>query len=321
MADAPLLMGIDVGTTAVKVVVYDIGGAERHRYARAYPTARSGGFVEQDPADWIACLDAAFAEIEAAGLAPAIAAIGVTSQVNTHVFCASDGSTAAPRDHLGGYAVRGRGRNGPRCAGSRPKRNVTEWWGAPMGVDASHMAARMAWMAQAKPDIWAADRAAFSLPKDWVIGQLTGAYRLGSCQPDRRRRARMARFIDALFEQDRGRRAARLPELREPASGSRATRHVCPGRIDRFPSRHGADGCLGLDVRGWRAFRTATAMYLSGHQRDPGHHLGHTMHARSKGALVFPPHFGLTLHAAPTQSGGASLAWFCRTFDVTPEVR
>jgi sugar (pentulose or hexulose) kinase len=35
MADAPLLMGIDVGTTAVKVVVYDIGGAERHRFARA----------------------------------------------------------------------------------------------------------------------------------------------------------------------------------------------------------------------------------------------------------------------------------------------
>jgi xylulokinase len=29
---------------------------------------------------------------------------------------------------------------------------------------------------------------------------------------------------------------------------------------------------------------------------------------------------GLTLHAAPTQSGGASLAWLCRMFDTTPEV-
>jgi hypothetical protein len=115
MADAPLLMGIDVGTTAVKVVVYDIGGAERHRYARAYPTARSGGFVEQDPADWMACLDAAFAEIEAAGLAPAIAAIGVTSQVNTHVFCAAGRQPGASRDHLGRHA-RGRCRDGPRRA-------------------------------------------------------------------------------------------------------------------------------------------------------------------------------------------------------------
>jgi sugar (pentulose or hexulose) kinase len=119
MADAPLLMGIDVGTTAVKVVVYDIGGAERHRYARAYPTARSGGFVEQDPADWMACLDAAFAEIEAAGLAPAIAAIGVTSQVNTHVFCAPDGSPVHPAitwaDTRAGVPRR------PSMRGSRPR--------------------------------------------------------------------------------------------------------------------------------------------------------------------------------------------------------
>jgi xylulokinase len=28
---------------------------------------------------------------------------------------------------------------------------------------------------------------------------------------------------------------------------------------------------------------------------------------------------GLTLHAAPTQSGGASLAWLCRLFDTDPE--
>ena len=96
MGNAPLLMGIDVGTTAVKVVVYDIGGRERHRYAESYPTTRNGAFCEQDPADWMVCLSEAFDEIARAGLAPAIEAIGVTSQVNTHVFCAADGTPVHP---------------------------------------------------------------------------------------------------------------------------------------------------------------------------------------------------------------------------------
>ena len=58
-------------------------------------------------------------------------------------------------------------------------------------------------------------------------------------------------------------------------------------------------------------------MHLSGPSESPGV-LSAPIHP-AKGALVFPPHMGLTLHAAPTQSGGASLAWICRAFDVTPD--
>jgi xylulokinase len=50
-------------------------------------------------------------------------------------------------------------------------------------------------------------------------------------------------------------------------------------------------------------------MYLSGTSEIPGV-ISSDVHP-AEGALVFPPHMGLTLHAAPTQSGGASLAWLC----------
>jgi xylulokinase len=308
MADAPLLMGIDVGTTAVKVVVYDIGGVERHRFARGYPTARNAGFVEQDPADWMACLDDAFAEIDAAGLTPAIGAIGVTSQVNTHVFCAADGTVLHP-------AITWADTRAGVVAASLDA-GITEaerkaWWGAPMGVDASHMAARMAWMAEAKPDVWAAT-AQVLLPKDWVIGQLTGAHvsdpvsQIGAV-------GRGGTFLADLFARIDG-GAARLPELRDPVSvagqttlpGAHRPVPVATGLMDAWASMFG----VGVKAEG-------DAMYLSGTSEIPG--VISSAINPAEGALVFPPHMGLTLHAAPTQAGGASLAWLCAMFDTTPE--
>ena len=309
MGDTVLLMGIDVGTTAVKVVVYDIAGREMHRFARTYPTVRNGAFVEQDPAEWMACLNAAFTEIAAAGLAPAIGAIGVTSQVNTHVFCATDGSPVHPAitwaDTRAGVVA-----SALDAGISAAERQA--WWGAAMGVDASHMAARMAWMSEAKPELWAAT-AQVLLPKDWVIGQLTGTYvsdpvsQIGAV-------GQGGSFIGDLFARIDG-GPARLPELRDPVSvAGRATLPgadrpipVATGLMDAWASMFG----VGVKAEG-------DAMYLSGTSEIPGVISGTVNPA--DGALAFPPHMGLTLHAAPTQSGGASLAWLCGLFDTTPDV-
>lgn len=307
MADT-LLLGIDVGTTAVKVVVYDIEGREKHRYARAYPTVRNGAFVEQDPADWMGCVTEALAGIEAAGLSPAIAAAGVTSQVNTHVFCAADGRPVHPAITWADT------RSGALASGLDA--GITEaerqaWWGAAMGVDASHMAARMAWMAEAKPDRWEAT-AQVLLPKDWVIGQLTGAFvsdpvsQIGAI-------GKGGTFIGDLFARIEG-AAGRLPELRDPLSvaghatlpGAGRAIPVATGLMDAWASMFG----VGVRADG-------DAMYLSGTSEIPGV-ISADVHP-AEGALVFPPHMGLTLHAAPTQSGGASLAWLCRLFGTTPD--
>jgi xylulokinase len=59
------------------------------------------------------------------------------------------------------------------------------------------------------------------------------------------------------------------------------------------------------------------AVYLSGTSEVLGIVSGRAQ--PEPGVLVFPRNGGVTLHAGPTQSGGASVAWFCKAFGVTPE--
>ena len=48
------LIGIDIGTTAVKAVLVDLDGRLLAEYAAPYPTARPRpAWVEQDPEDWL----------------------------------------------------------------------------------------------------------------------------------------------------------------------------------------------------------------------------------------------------------------------------
>ena len=50
----PTVIGIDVGTGAVKAILMDLDGGVLSTFARAYPTARPRtGEVEQNPLDWI----------------------------------------------------------------------------------------------------------------------------------------------------------------------------------------------------------------------------------------------------------------------------
>ena len=88
---APAFIGIDVGTSSVKAIMGREGGILLERYGAQYQTRRPApGAVEQDPADWMRHVDAALARFAAHPDAGEVVAIGVTSQVNTHVFCDAD---------------------------------------------------------------------------------------------------------------------------------------------------------------------------------------------------------------------------------------
>jgi xylulokinase len=139
-----------------------------------------------------------------------------------------------------------------------------------MGVDASHMAARMAWMAEAKPELWAAT-AQVLLPKDWVIGQLTGAYvsdpvsQIGAVGQN-------GTFIGDLFERiDGGARACRTCAIPPPSRanarlpGAERPVPVATGLMDAWASMFG----VGVKAEGRRDVPV-------GHQRDPRRHLGPT---------------------------------------------
>ena len=82
-----MIIGIDVGTTAVKAGLLDASGTVVADFRAPCTTLHPGpGLVEQDPDAWVAGVAQALAQFGATSHAPRVAAIGLCSQVNTHVF-------------------------------------------------------------------------------------------------------------------------------------------------------------------------------------------------------------------------------------------
>jgi len=297
------LIGIDIGTTAVKAVMTGLDGARLDGFSAVYPTSRPApDCVEQDPGDWLALVRAAldrFAQVQAR-----VQGIGITSQVNTHVFCGTDLTPLAPaivwqdgRAAAAGAALQAAMTEAARIAAL----------GAPIPIDASHALARMAWMAAQRPDIWAATRHVLA-PKDWVIAQLGGAIgadplaSVGLVGPDLRYAAPVVALMPGA--------ADRLPPLSDPlaragvvAQGPFAGVPLVRGTMDAWSAMFGTG-----------VAREGQAMNLSGTSEVLGL-ISATRHP-APGAITFPRWRGITLHAGPTQAGGASLDWLGRIIGV-----
>lgn len=294
------LIGIDVGTTSVKAVMIDTKGQRLAEFSAPYPTHHPApGWVEQDPDDWLRLVLAALHQF-AEGGAPALA-ICLTSQVNTHVFVDAGLGVLHPA------IVWSDGRAG--IAGAQIEAGITpadkiRWLGAPIPVDASHALARMGWMAEVRPDLWA-KTAHVMLPRDFLLARLSGAVvadpvsAVGLVGPD-------LRYAEALIAQMQG-AAARLAPLADPLSVVGHISQGLPfagtpvvlGMMDAWASLFG----LGVASQG-------QAMYLSGTSEVLG--LVSATHRPEAGVITFPEWAGITLHAGPTQAGGASLEWLSR---------
>lgn len=305
-----LILAIDIGTTSVKATVFDLRGRRLHTFAAPVPTVRrAGGIAEQDPQHWLDRVQETLSTVRAAGLASGIGAVGITSQVNTHVFVDADGHPLAPA------ILWQDGRTAPEAAeldAAIGFEDRLRWWGIPMGIDASHALARMAWMSHHRPEVWERTETVL-LPKDFVIRSLTGARvsdpmsNIGLVGPD-------LTYVRDLLALQPG-ATERLPRLAPPAlEGGRMT--LAPGE----PSVPVAVGIMdawagflgvGLQTEGDAAYLSGTSEVLAAASE----------HATGEpGLLVFPRLGELRIHAGPTQSGGASAAWFCEAFGTTPEV-
>jgi xylulokinase len=101
--DALLTLGIDLGTSAVKVMVIDGAGAVAAEAQRQFATLSDlPEQAEQNPADWLAALAAAMRELDATisdrlggEWRPRVASIGLTGQLPTLVCIGDDGPLAA----------------------------------------------------------------------------------------------------------------------------------------------------------------------------------------------------------------------------------
>src|SRR5690242_1026287 len=81
------LIGIDIGTTAVKAVLVAADGRLLAETAAPYPTARPRpASVAQAPADWLRLALAALAGFARDHALSGFRGICLSSQVNTHVF-------------------------------------------------------------------------------------------------------------------------------------------------------------------------------------------------------------------------------------------
>lgn len=294
-----MLIGIDVGTTAVKAALFDIKGNVIRRFGERYPTARPApGHVEQNPAHW---MDLVLRALAVLGEGQAISAVGLCSQVNTHVFVGHDGAPLLPALTW----------QDTRCAeeaaaldsqlGAEDK---IGWWGAPLPVDASHVLARMAHVARVAPDLWRRTRFVMA-PKDYCIFRLTGA---AVADP-------MTNF--GILDQSLaliGPLLALVPGARERLPAIAGFTHVA-GRIAPglpcagVPVVTGAmdawSGLLGAGVteegQGLYLSGTSEILGLVSRQRNP-----------VPGVIAFAECEGIVLHAGPTQSGGASVEWLAR---------
>ena len=295
-----LFLGFDIGTTAVKGALFDVDGRPVAHVSRPYPTSRPApGVVEQDPRDWTEGVTGAMDALLAGGRAERVAAVGLCGQTNTDVFVGSDGAPLAPA------IAWADNRAAPEAAALDA--GVTEedkiaWWGAPLPIGASHVLARMTWMARARPEIFAATRHVLT-PKDYCLRALVGE---AVADP-------MSNFfvvgldlayVDPLISRVPGARE-RLPPLKpftdivgEIALGSSGRRApVVAGTMDAW------SGLFGAGIS-----RAGQGVYISGTSEIVA--IASAERIGAPGIVTFPTAAGLTVNAGPTQSGGDSLHWW-----------
>jgi xylulokinase len=288
-----MLIGIDVGTTAVKAALFDDKGNVVKSFGQRYPTRRPApGHVEQDAADWMRLVAAAVSELVNDG----VTALGLCSQVNTHVFVDANGKALLPA------MTWADGRCAVEAARLDAQISIAEklcWWGAPLPIDASHVLARMAFIAKHHPDVWAKTRWVMA-PKDYCIFHLTGEVvtdpmtAFGIVDGELSLIQRLLALVPGAVE--------RLPPI---ASFTKVVGHTRSGLPMVTGAMDAWSGLLGAGVSD-----EGQALYLSGTSEILG--IVSSLKLPVPGVIAFPRCEGITLHAGPTQSGGASVEWLSR---------
>jgi len=163
---APVIAGLDVGTTGCKVTVYDVGGEFLGRAYADYPVSRTAGAHEVDAdAIWDAVTQVL---AEAAAAWPGIGALGVTSFGESFVLLDGDGAALQPV--LLYTDPRGQAECDALCAalGTDTVARLTGLKPHPM-----YSAAKLMWTRSHRPDVYART-AHICLIADFVIARLNG---------------------------------------------------------------------------------------------------------------------------------------------------
>lgn len=299
-----MIIAFDAGTTAVKGAVYTLAGeqvfSQRVDCLHNYPRP---GWVEQDPERWLDII-ISIANTAAHQLHPdSIRAMGICSQVNTHLFINDQG--APLRKAIIWQDV--------RCAEVAAELQAhAASRGQAINVDASSLLSRAAWVAKYEPEVWRNTRWILS-PKDYFVFSFTGEVVADALTSFELVNV-MGNYDTAIISLVEG-LAERLPPLKPITAVNGNCRHTrlplrCPvvvGTMDAWASLYGSGAVNPGD--GFQVSGTSEIIGLLSSQSMP-----------TPGVLTFPPDArGIYLHGGPTQAGGDALTWFAGVLDETVE--
>ncbi len=170
MSSAPTLLGIDLGTSSVKVILSDLTGGVLASSSAKYPVYRSKpDWAESDPDDWWLAIRKSILKVRAATSArPPPAAIGLSGQMHGVVLSAANGThvrrallwaDARAQSELEVY------RNLPLQLRERLANPLSPGMAGP----------QLAWLSRHESSRVGAARWALQ-PKDWIRARLTGRF-------------------------------------------------------------------------------------------------------------------------------------------------
>lgn len=301
MHKSPYVVGIDIGTTAIKGALFDPAGTCLRQKRIIYPTVRrSSTEIEQDPNDWLNATDEILEEVSGSVSTEEIAGVCICGQTNTHAFVGADGRPLFPAITWQDTRCEPQARRLDQQLTDSQRRG---WWGREAHIAASHTVSRMAWMVECHAEIWEQVACVLS-PKDYVLLHLTG--QLGSDPLSCFDLVDLGgEYIAELIALVPGGRE-RLPPLRRfitvaGACGRGALKKgrvpVMTGTMDGWASMFGT----GVAAAGEGAYLSGTSEVII---------LASDRRVNVPGVVSFVPVNGLQVHAGPTQSGGDSLRWF-----------
>lgn len=161
-----MFLGIDIGTSGIKLVLLDADGTIAAQEARALTVQRPHSlWSEQSPADWWGALDAAVLALDPR-LRAAVRGIGLSGQMHGAVVLGADDAVLRPA------ILWNDGRSQPQCDELlRREPRAVAITGNP--VLAGFTAPKLLWLRDHEPEVFARVRSVL-LPKDWVRFKLTG---------------------------------------------------------------------------------------------------------------------------------------------------
>ena len=165
-----LVCGIDVGSQGSCLSVFDAAGERLATTYQPHPLRYPRpGWVEQDPRDWRAALVNGFRDLSARVNLRRVRAISFGSQL--------DGLVCVDRNAqpVGPAIIWMDRRADPLCRQAEARIDADEWYRrSGCNLDGSHVAAKLAWVAQKRPDDYARTARAL-LPGSYMVRVACGA--------------------------------------------------------------------------------------------------------------------------------------------------